>query len=362
MFFIQYLGVGVYAHILIFFMICVEIGLRKFSPITNFDIVFVLILCFVFLIKTLNISLWDSFLLWKFYFGFILFYIFFRISKYQIDYRLLFILTCIVSVIDFTLINSIVPIGLMKNVPGGELNVSAQELKGAYYRSYGLGSSPTVSATIVVVLLASIFYHQRRKYKDIYTLFAIAPLIMFGSGTGFVLFLIFLFMRYKLFKGWKLFFGALIFVIFVMAITFIDQNENGGLLSRMSIVYYNFLFDFKMEQIAEVITKIHISLIQALFGYNYKPDEGLRIMSDFGWLDMLETWGYIGPALLWIFVIVKKKLKDPPVFLLMISALHYPGLFSIPGQIIMSALLAAVSRDTYLKSEVELNEETNYSI
>jgi len=341
MFFIQYLGVGVYAHILIILLILVHILNYRFYPITNFDAIFVLTVIFIFLIKALNIPPLDSFLVFKFYFGFILFYIFFKISKFQIDYRYLFIITCIVSIIDFTLINTFVPIETMKNIPGGEMNISAKELRGAFYRSYGLGSSPTVSATIIVVLLASIFYYQRKQYKDKYILFSIIPLLMFGSGTGFFLFFLFLFMRYKLYKGKKILFGILILIIFIITITLIDQNENGGLLSRISIVYYNFLIDLKLEQINEVLVKLDNSIIQTLFGYSYKPDEGLRIMSDFGWLDMLEACGYVGIILLWIFVIIKKKFKTPVVLLFMIGAFHYPALFSIPGQILIGALLAA---------------------
>lgn len=345
MFFIQYLGVGVYAHILILFLILVHIANSKFYPITNFDAIFVLIVIFIFSIKALNIPPFDSFLVFKFYFGFILFYIFFKISKYQIDYKYLFIITCIVSIIDFTLINTVIPIETMKNIPGGEMNVAAKELKGDFYRSYGLGSSPTVSATIVVVLLTSIFYYQREQFKDKYIYFSIVPLLMFGSGTGFFLFFLFLFIRYKLYKGKKILFGILILIISIIILTLVDQNENGGLLSRISVVYFNFLIDLKAEQINEVLVKIDNSIIQTLFGYSYKPDEGLRIMSDFGWLDMLETCGYAGVILVWIFVIVKKKIKTPAVLLFMIGAFHYPALFSIPGQILIGALLAAESQN-----------------
>jgi len=355
MFFIQYLGVGVYAHVLVILLILFHITNYKFYKLTNFDLIFVLIIVYFFFVKALNIAALDSILLLKFYFGFILFYIFFKISKFELDYKFLFILTCIVSVIDFTLINTIVPIQMMKNVPGGELNASAQELRGTFYRSYGLGSSPTVSATIVVVLLVSIFYYQRNEFKDKYILFSIIPLIMFGSGTGFFLFFLFLFIRYKLYKGLKLWIGLLLLVLSILALTFIDQNENGGLLSRMSIVYYNFLIDLKLEQIAEVLVKIHNSVTQILFGYNYsRPDEGLRIMSDFGWLDMLEACGYLGIALIWLFVIVKKKLMEPPVFLLMIGAFHYPGLFSIPGQILLGALLAKNTPKIFYKPKIEM--------
>lgn len=339
MFFIQYLGVGVYGQILVILLILFQIVNRKFHPITNFDIVFLLCVLSVFFIKVLNIGVVNSVLILKFYFGFLLFYVFFKITKFNLNYKLFFILTCFVTAIDFILINTIVPIQMMKNVPGGEFNVAAQTISGDYYRCYGLGSSPTVSATIVVVLLASVFYYQRNQYKDIYLIFASLVLTMFGSGTGFLLFFLFLFFRFKLYKGLKIWIGLLVLILFVFVLILIDQSANGGLFSRISIVYLDVLFDFKIDQTSEVLLKIHDSIIQTLFGYNYATHEGLRIMSDFGWLDSLEAFGYIGTALIWIFVIVKKKFFNPPVFLLMIGAFHYPALFSIPGQILFATLL-----------------------
>lgn len=354
-FFIQYLGVGVYGQVLVILLILLHIVNRKFHTLTNFDTIFLLSIVSVFLIKALNIGIVNSVLILKFYFGFILFYIFFKITKFQLNYKLFFILTCIISSIDFILINTIVPIQMMKNVPGGELNLSAQDIRGDFYRCYGLGSSPTVSATIIVVLLASVFYYQKRQYKDKYILFTIAVLTMFGSGTGFLLFFIFLFMRFKLYKGLKLWFGLLILTLFVFVLMLIDQSANGGLLSRISIVYLDFLIDLKVEQTSEVLVKIHESIIQSLFGYNYTSNEGLRIMSDFGWLDILEACGYLGTILIWIFVIVKKKFFNPPVLLLMIGVFHYPALFSIPGQMLFAALLV---RETHVVDK-QLNYKKN---
>ncbi|MEG2340878.1 MAG: hypothetical protein RSA53_09340 [Odoribacter sp.] len=237
------------------------------------------------------------------------------------------------------LINTIVPIDMMKNVPGGKLNISAAEMMGGFHRSYGLGSSPTVSASIVVVLLACIHWRQRILYKDRYILYAILPLLFLGSGTGFLLFFLFIFYRYQLYRGWKLIVGILFLFILVYFMLLMMENEDAGLLSKMSMTYYSYLISFKADQIMVVVNMLNKSLMEFLFGYNYTAGQELRIMSDFGWLDMLEAYGYVGVLLFWFYVILKRKILNIPVLLFMIGAFHYPGLCSIPGQLLFGALL-----------------------
>lgn len=338
--FIQYLGVGFYAHIVILLFLFLWM-LKKNAPMmfSPSDLFLFLSLGMICVIKCLGISIWDNILLFKFYWGFILFYIFFKYSGYRLNYRLLFFLVCGVTILDFALINTVIPIGTMKNVPGGELNASAAEMIGGFYRSYGLGSSPTVSATIVVVLLACLYYQQRKLFKEKYILYAILPLVLLGSGTGFILFFLFLFFRYKLYKGWKLIGGFSLIGILLYLMLLMMENEGSGLLGRMSLTYISYLTSFKTEQIMTVVEILNVSILEFLFGHNYSTGDGLRIMSDFGWLDMLEAYGYVGVLLFWTYVGLKKKITNIPVLLFLIGAFHYPGLFSIPGQLLFGALL-----------------------
>lgn len=338
--FIQYLGVGFYAHIIILLILFLWM-LKKGTPMTfsYLDLFLFLFLGIISVIKSMGISALDNVLLFKFYWGFILFYIFFKYSGYKLDYRLLFILVCGVTIVDFVLINTIVPVGMMKNVPGGELNISAAEKIGGFYRSYGLGSSPTVSATIIVVLLACCYYRQRELFKNRYILYTILPLVFLGSGTGFFLFFLFLFFKYRLYRGWKLIIGILFILILLYIMLLMMENENTGLLSKMSLVYLTYLVSFKTEQIMTVVDLLNKSVLEFLFGHNYSVGEGLRIMSDFGWLDMLEAYGYFGVILLCCYILFKKKLLYIPVLLFLIGAFHYPALFSIPGQLILGSLL-----------------------
>lgn len=339
--FIQYLGVSFYGHLLIMMLLFIWIiKTNKSLRLGCADLFLLLSLGIVFVLKGLGISVENNILEFKFYWGFILFYIFFKYSGFKLDYRLLFFLVCGVTILDFVLINTIVPISMMKNVPGGELNVSAAEMLGGFYRSYGLGSSPTVSATIVVVLLACIYYQQQNLFRNKYILYSVLPLVCLGSGTGFLLFFLFLFFRYRLYRGRKFIIGLLFLCVCVYIMLMMAENEDAGLLGKISMTYVSYLISFKMEQIMAVINLLHGSLLEFLFGYNYKDAQELRIMSDFGWLDMLEVYGYAGVLLLWTYIIGKRKILNIPILLFMIGAFHYPGLFSIPGQLLLGALLA----------------------
>lgn len=339
MFFIQYLGVGFYAHIILLLIIMGMIFTRQVNTFSRNDLFLFCAVASIFLIKLINIPLICDVLLLKFYWGFILSYIFFKGLGYSMDYKKIFILTCIVTVVEFILINTIIPIGMMRNVPGGLSNISAHEDWGGYYRCYGLGSAPTVSATILIVLLSAIYTYQPHLYKDKYILYILPPLIMLGSGAGFFLFLLFLIIRYKLYKSKKIIFT---FCIIIVSLFVIDSvlSQSRSLLSKFSIKYLEFLWWFKIEQITDVINVINNSIFQLLFGYSYTTRELLRTMSDFGWLDFLECYGFSGLLLFWWYVLAKKKFLIFPIFILMIGAFHYPALCSIPGQILLGSLLA----------------------
>jgi hypothetical protein len=340
LFFIQYLGLGALAQIIILLFVAIEMfnGSKIYLSDADKFLFFVILIIFIF--KIIQVPLVVNILVFRFYWGFSLFYLFFIVSKFKIDFLILFWITAIISIIEGVLLNTIMPIGMLKNVPVAHAELMANEIDlGLLKRAYGLASSPTSSANIMVILLASISTFQKEKFKHYFVLITAAALVSFGSGTGFVLFFIFLFVKYELYKGAKLFIGVLVIVSTVIFVLNQDINE-GGILMRMSGNYFDTLIELKSTQITEVLIKLYKSFYDTLFGVSYKSIEEVRVMSDFGWIDFLECYGFIGIPLFVCFLLLKKKFFTFPIMIMLVGYFHYAVIGSIPGQILIAGVLS----------------------
>jgi hypothetical protein len=339
LFFIQYLGLGAIAQIVILLFVVIELFRGARISLSDADRFLFFCVFITFIFKMLLVPLEVNLLLFRFYWGFVLFYLFFLIAKFKIDFLLLFWITAIVSMLEGFLLNTILPLGVLKNIPAEHINVINNEMGLSFVRAYGLASSPTSSATIMVILLTCVYVFQQEKFKDYFLLPTAGALISFGSGTGFLLFFVFLFVKYKLYKGFKLFFGLI--VIYAATVFVMNQDiSEGGILMRVSGNYFGALIDLKTIQITEVLNKINESVYNTILGVSYKSIEEVRVMSDFGWIDFLECYGFIGISMFMLFLIFKKKIFTLPVLIILLGFFHYPAIGSIPGQILFASILS----------------------
>lgn len=340
LFFIQYLGVGAAAQILILLFIVIELFRGKKLSLSDADKFLFFGVSIIFIFKMLHVPLAVNTLLFRFYWGFVLFYLFFLVTKYRINFLFLFWITAIFSIAEGILLNTILPIGVLRNIPVAHVELMSGENElGLLKRAYGLASSPTSSATIMVVLLTCVYVFQKEKFREYFVFITAAALVSFGSGTGFLLFFIFLFVKYKLYKGFKVLAGALI--IFGVIVFILNQDINeGGILMRISGNYFDTLIDLKSTQIKEVLDKITKSVYDTIFGASYKSIGETRVMSDFGWIDFLECYGFIGIPIFLSFLLLKKKFFTFPIMIMIVGYFHYPAIGSIPGQILIAAVLS----------------------
>ena len=340
LFFIQYLGLGAIAQIVILLFVVIELfrGTKIYLSDVDKFLFFGVVVIFIF--KSIQVPMDVNVHLFKFYWGFTLFYLFFRVTKFKINFLLLFWITAIVSLVEGILINTILPIGVLKNIPVAHIEEMSNEIDiGLLKRAYGLANSPTSSATILIMLLTCVYSFQREKFKDYFILITAVSLVSFSSGTGFLLFFIFLFVKYKLYKGFKLLiglcavFGAVFFVLNQ------DINE-GGILMRMSGNYFGTLIELKSMQITDVWDKISKSIYDIIFGASYESIGDSRVMSDFGWIDFLECYGFIGIPMFISFLIFKKLFFTFPIMIMILGYFHYPAIGSIPGQILIAGIIS----------------------
>lgn len=356
-FFIQYFGIGALAQVVVLLLFIVELVRGKKLKLSLVDSLLLFSVIFLFIIKLFTITLENDILMLKFYWGFIIFYLYFKISNYKFDFLIFFWLAVIITIVDFTLINTIMPLEMMKNIPKAHAEIISTEAKFLLFnRSYGLASMPTASATILVILLAGLYTFQRTDFRNFHIIITIVPLIFLGSGTGFLLFLFFVFMRFKLYKGFKFNIGVIFLVSFSYFVT--TQNiNNQTIFKRLSVNYFNRLIEYKSTQISDELKLLDHSFFETLFGLTYTKTMTIRIMSDFGWIDLLECYGLFGVAIFILFIVLKKKLKLLPVFILVISYFHYPALGSIPGQILFATLLLSIPKDKNTIPPLALSSE-----
>lgn len=351
-FFIHYLGIGALAQGIILLLFFIEFFRGKRLSITLADIIFLFSITLLFVLKLFHVEFGIDFLMFKFYWGFIVFYYYFKLSNYKFDFLLFFWLTVIITIVDFALINTIVPLEMMKNIPKTHAGIISLESKLLFFnRSYGLASMPTSSATILVVLLAGLYIQQRDDFRNYHILITILPLICLGSGTGFLLFLFFVFMRFKLYKGLRFNIGVLFLLLFSYFVTKQSINVD-SVFRRLSINYFDRLIQLKSEQITDVLKLLNHSLFETLFGFNYSSSMNIRMMSDFGWIDLLECYGLFGVFSFILFLVLKRKLAYLPILIFVLGYFHYPALGSIPGQILFASLLIFKPND---KNELELH-------
>jgi hypothetical protein len=351
-FFIHYLGIGALAQGIILLLFVIEFFRGKRLSITLADIIFLFSIALLFALKLFHVEFGIDFLMLKFYWGFIIFYYYFKLSNYKFDFLLFFWLTVIITIVDFALINTIVPLEMMKNIPKAHAGIISLESKLLFFnRSYGLASMPTASATILVVLLAGLYIQQRDDFRNYHILITILPLICLGSGTGFLLFLFFVFMRFKLYKGLRFNIGVLFLLLFSYFVTKQSINVD-SVFRRLSTNYFDTLIQLKSEQITDVLKLLNHSLFETLFGFNYTSSMNVRMMSDFGWIDLLECYGLFGVFSFILFLVLKRKLAYLPILIFVLGYFHYPALGSIPGQILFASLLVFKPND---KNELELH-------
>ncbi len=296
-------------------------------------------LVILFAVKQINITFYDNLTIFRYYFGFVIFYFYFKLSGFRIDYKLLFWMTVIITTLDWLLINTVLPLEMMKNIPKEHVETILMDKQSwIFFRSYGLASSPTASATILVVLLSSIYIQDKDHFNNFLILICLFPLILLGSGSGFFLFMLFIIIRFKLYKNAKVFIGLLSILMLILYVQTQDINER-SVFSRLSVNYISHLYDLKTYQVIEVLHTIGNSSFEVLFGCSYSQNDNLRIMSDFGWIDFLECCGIVGVLFFIIFIWIKKKIVFLPVLIFLLGYFHYPALCSIPGQILFASFM-----------------------
>ncbi|WP_260260056.1 hypothetical protein [Vibrio intestinalis] len=280
----------------------------------------------------MNIFISDIFLLvttFRFYFGFMCFYIYFKSGVYFPIKKILLLLIFLVP-LEAVLINTVISPFSMPNFPSEDA-YSHFNLYG-YQRPYSFGGNASVSSSIFVVLLSMVSLSSFRKYA------AIGVVFIFSSGTGFISLIVsFLLKRIRLLALFFVFILSLFVLFYSDIIFFVDSL---GL--KLNSQYVNFLIDYKLGQIYHHFDGFN--QVDYFIGNLESIKTGYG--GDFAWLYFLKSYGIISFCFL-IFFVLSKVTKETiiPIIISLIATFHYPVIFFLPGQIILGYLLAAKYRN-----------------
>lgn len=303
-------------------------------------ILFVEFLFLFFLIKFAQTEFRIAEILFRYFFGWILAYYFFYCTGARIKMERLLLVFCCSVIVETILINTILPPAYWSNYPDLEV---AWTHKSAYYgffqRPYSVGCNATVSSSILCLML---FYIESLRQNGIklmsskLEILAGFTLILFTSGTGLFLYMIYWAYKLRLFLKFRNIVLLAIGIVGIVSLTvYAATLETDTTLSKISSTYLQFLWDFKSEQVNDVLKTLQNTSF--IIGDNYSNAKDLLLWNDFALNDLLNSLGFVGILVLLLFSIFNMNRINWVIILAAILGLfHYGGIFSMVGQLIFS--------------------------
>lgn len=270
----------------------------------------------------------------RFWWGWLLFY--FILKDRSIPIHLIanaLVVLSFIVLLETVLINTIIDPWMLPNFPPNDGTVGEYSFVVSYQRPYAFGASATVGSSLVVALIALSRIRGWRLWLSSFVVF------IFVSGTGiFALGLLFL-IRYQKLIIKSIIPGFLIILSFYYLLPELFNLVIFELGRKIGFEYANILFWIKLNQIQQGFAELNN--FELFFG---DRDGGRG--GDFGGLLFILSNGILG-ALVFLLIIVNRINKENavPLVLLLITSLHYPVIFFIPGQMVFGLLLGMKYKD-----------------
>lgn len=279
----------------------------------------------------------------KYYFGFIVFMIFFYSSSNKINNNLVLLLVLLfVSIfIEYFIINyNLLPSQYWFNVANADGALLHLQTEGQM-RPYGIGKNATMTATLIVTFYVHLMTEINHKYltdfkiKILLTLLFITSVLVVGSGLGYFLSIVAMYFVLANTKTKRIIFLFLLLLLFAVTFYIIETNLDG--FSRFSLSYVEYLIEFKKEQLFVTLLPENYGVIEILFGALNQRG----FSNDVGWIPFFYAVGLFGSIMYGLILLFNtNEYNRKSLFILLLGAWHYAAIFSIPGQILFAYLLS----------------------
>lgn len=348
LFFTPYLGLVPLAYIVIFigFLYNIFNGFK----ISKIDVL-IFSLFFIFLIlKTIQVDLLVLDSITRYYLGVLFVYYYLKFNKININIDTLIILFFIIVLLEAIIINTLLnPFQYLPNYPKNvfENDVSlghVTKFMGFYQRPYSIGMNASCSSTIMCGLLlnrTALIKSNNLIDRKFIELIGFTTILLFASGVGLTLYFFYYLYKLNLFtKKRFIYFIFIILLLYNFYNLFISFFSEDSILQKVSSGYINFLYEFKIGQIIDVFDILQEKSNSFWFGQFFENKSQVIIQSDFAWNNFFQCTGVIGLSIFILFISNKLNFYNSlPVLLLLLSAFHYGGIFTLPGQIVFANLL-----------------------
>lgn len=304
-FFYYYIGLIAYSS----YLLIINIGNIKFRRVELY-ILFAVITLFLYKIYANESS--NYLYQFRYYWGFILYYLIFK-NDIKINIKKLLLTLAIITIIEAIFINTFISATILPNYPNSE-GESFGHFSGTgdYQKPYSFGGNPSVTGICLLTMLAI------TNNGFIVTLISTIAILATYSTTAYLALIFYSTIQYNIKYALLLLIG-----LFFTAMSSISN--------RISIEYIHKIIENKFMNIFVFFDSENLFL-----GSNKYIDYG----GDFSLLSFCNSYGLIGFLIFLSLIIINTNKRNLyPLLILFIGTLHYGVIFSLPGQILFSYVL-----------------------
>ena len=297
--------------------------------LTYVDIIAILCIILLHFLHFFNGKSWLNIVIdFRFWWGWLLFYLILKdryISAHFISNAL--VALSFIVLLETILINTIIDPWMLPNFPENDGGVGEYNAVLTYQRPYAFGASATVGSCLIVALMALSRVRGWRLWLAVFVVF------IFVSGTGILALMLLILIRYKVLVLKSLIPVFLTIFSCYYLLPELFNNAVFELSRKVGFEYINILFWIKLNQLYQGFADLNN--FELFFGVRAGGRGG-----DFGGLLFILSNGVLGALLLFMITFSRmNKVNTVPLILLLVTSLHYPVIFFVPGQMVFGLLL-----------------------
>ncbi len=358
------LYISLAGYLLSFFCVLIKLNSNTKINYVIINLSIISSICILFTFANSNFNFLSVIYSYRLYFGCFILIAFFTTFQNIISRQLFLYLSTFLSSITllerfFFLINPSLVLNLPHYLYADKHNDVFEFTARTYYQTnlfagtLSFGASRSVTGVCLLALFIMLVYMKASLPYKCITL--TATLIAGSATSAFLLFVIFIiyffknisstlynsFVRYKI-KLFQLILITLLSIMFILAIYNLTDSFKG--LGNFKISYFLLIIQIKLDIIRMYLS--NLSFLGFFFGGDIQLQQSSENLSglgafqgDFILIDMLARTGLLS-ILLYIYIISKVTINyyKYPLIIILVGSIHYPILFSGPGQVLFALI------------------------
>lgn len=267
--------------------------------------------------------------LFRFYFGFFCFYLFFK-SGSEFKFKSILLILIIIVPLEAIMINTVILPQSMPNFPSED--AYSHFNSDGYQRPYSFAGNAAVASGLMVAMLGFL------QLPNLFFILTVSCILIFSSGSGLIGLLLLFFLK-------NIKYLVISLVLFLLLVIVFQSNTIQFLNSlglKLNSEYVNYLIDFKLDQISDFFEGF--TVVNYAFGKADALASGYG--GDFAWLYFIIANGLTSFFVVLFFILCKiTRETSLSIIIMLLLNLHYPVMFYLPGQILMGYLMSKKYRD-----------------